>query len=827
MTDQTDNPFDRIRAARKAGTEPGERRSPDKTGELVAPVPNSAPALPDTFGRFGKPANVWTYRDAAGAVLRHTLRFDQADGEKKILPYTLWRDGSGGMAWRFGAEPGDARPLYGLDRLAARQGPSVAVLLSEGEKDADGAAERFPDYVCMTWPGGSNAIGKADFSPLKGRSVAIWPDADAPGLKAAKAAQRAALAAGAKIAGIVGLPDEMPEGWGLADAWPEVLSQPDALGLIKAALASAQVIPAMPDGFRMAQTGLEAAYGEGEKRQWIRIAGPFTVAGEARDFFGNAWSVVIKFRDGDGSEKTEIISRGDLARDSGTVRARLADAGLEVPSGRGFKVDRFVQYFNALRSLARLRLVAATGWTNDGKTFVLPEKVIGPPESEPVLFTGDATTLPYRQHGSFSAWKNEIANKALGNDLLLFALSMGFAGPLLRPLEIEGGGFHFRGDSSNGKTSVAHAAGSIWGGRGEKGAVLKWRSTANALEMTAYGHSETLLVLDELGEIAPEEAGPAAYMLASGQAKARAKTDGSLRHRSEWRIMLLSTGEIGLGDHIRASKRNDRVMAGQELRLLDIYADAGKGMGVWEELHGTDGPADLSDKIKAAAIKHYGFAGPAFVEGYVSDPDAACAHAEDIKARFMERAQRPGDHGQVHRGAARFALVAAAGELAAAFGVVPWQAGDASNAALRLFDRWASAFGRSAPREKQDIIRRLKSAIEQDQSRFAAFAESVHDEIAEHTGTGHRAGEARSLKTLGYMHTHEAKDFFLFHDAGWAEVFAGFDLAYAARVVLEGGFLSVGAGDGQRLKRVKKYKGKNRRFYWIDASILEAEFDGE
>ncbi|WP_417485277.1 DUF927 domain-containing protein [Maricaulis salignorans] len=822
MTEQTNDPFGRVRAALNAEPEPGERRSPDTTGELVAPVPDDAPARPDKFRDLGTPSRVWTYRDATGAVLRHTLRFDQGEGEKEIRPLTLRRAGAERVTWRLKSEPGDARPLYGLDRLAAR--PSAPVLLSEGEKDADGAAERFPDYVSMTWPGGSNAIGKADFGPLKGRSVAIWPDADTPGLKAAKAAQRAALSAGAKVAGIVTLPDGMPDGWGLSDAWPAELSQLAAQGLVTDALTAAPLTPALPYGFRVSKTGLEYEIGEGEKRQWMRITGPFTVEGEARDPDGGAWSVVIKFRDRDGREKTEIISRGDLARDSGSVRARLADEGLQVPSGRGGKVERFAQFFNEIESPTRLTLVAATGWASGGR-FVLPQRVFGPDGSEPMLFTGDANALHYRQKGSLTTWQNEIAAKAAGNELLLFALSIGFAGPLLRPLNIEGGGFHFRGGSSTGKTTLAYAAGSIWGGGGALGAAQSWRSTANALEMIAYGHSETLLVLDELGLVAPEEAGQAAYALASGQAKGRAKADGSLRRRSEWRTMLLSTGEIGLADHIRSGKRNDRVMAGQELRLLDIRADAGKDMGIWEALHGASSPAVLSDQIKTACAKHYGFAGPAFVERYVSEPDAARARAGEIMAGFLEKAQRPGDHGQAQRAALRFALVAAAGELAAAFKVVPWQAGDASNAALQLFDRWASAFGRSAPREKQDIVRRLKGAIEQDQSRFAAFAESVHDEIEEHTGTGHRAGEARSLKTLGYTHTHEAQDFFLFHDTGWAEVFAGFDLTYAARVALEGGFLS--AGDGKHLKRVKKYKGKNRRFYWIDASILEAEFDGE
>ncbi|MBU2134695.1 MAG: hypothetical protein KKA45_00675, partial [Alphaproteobacteria bacterium] len=70
-----------------------------------------------------------------------------ADGKKEIRPATLWRGGTGQpLRWKPKAEPGP-RPLYGLDRLAAR--PAARVLLVEGEKAADAAGKRFPDLVVM------------------------------------------------------------------------------------------------------------------------------------------------------------------------------------------------------------------------------------------------------------------------------------------------------------------------------------------------------------------------------------------------------------------------------------------------------------------------------------------------------------------------------------------------------------------------------------------------------------------------------------------------------------------------------------------------------
>src|SRR6476646_10644414 len=79
--------------------------------------------------------------------------------------------------------PAQPRPLYGLDRLATR--PNARVLVCEGETAADAATRLFPEWVCITWPAGAGNVAHADWGPLKGRLVVIWPDADHAGIKAA------------------------------------------------------------------------------------------------------------------------------------------------------------------------------------------------------------------------------------------------------------------------------------------------------------------------------------------------------------------------------------------------------------------------------------------------------------------------------------------------------------------------------------------------------------------------------------------------------------------------------------------------------------------
>lgn len=118
----------------------------------------------------------------------------------------------------------DPRPLYGLARLAQR--PDAPVLVVEGEKVADAAGKIFPDHVCTTSPFGSPNADKADWSPLHGRSVTVWPDNDAPGAKYATDVAR--LVPGAKV---VPVPTSFPDKWDLADELPEGITL-EALGAL-------------------------------------------------------------------------------------------------------------------------------------------------------------------------------------------------------------------------------------------------------------------------------------------------------------------------------------------------------------------------------------------------------------------------------------------------------------------------------------------------------------------------------------------------------------------------------------------------------------------
>ena len=178
----------------------------------ILPVPQSAPEPPRHHQQHGRVSQMWCYKDAQGRVLAYAARFDLPDG-KAVLPLCYGRYGSNSPQWAWKALP-EPRPLYGLPKLAAM--PDALVLLVEGEKTADAAQGYFPHHAALTWSGGSNAVGKADFSPLQGRNVIIWPDNDEPGFAAALELARI-LESAAQGLTIVQPPDTLPDGWDLAD----------------------------------------------------------------------------------------------------------------------------------------------------------------------------------------------------------------------------------------------------------------------------------------------------------------------------------------------------------------------------------------------------------------------------------------------------------------------------------------------------------------------------------------------------------------------------------------------------------------------------------
>ena len=190
----------------------------------ILSVPEKAPLPPFHHPQYGRGSQFWRYSDTKDRTLAYTVRFETPRG-KVVLPLSYWRNAAGQHRWMWKALP-EPRPLYGLPTLAEK--PDAPVLLVEGEKTSDAAFALFPEYAPITWSGGSNAVRKADASPLRGRHIVIWPDNDKPGFKAALEWSQILHGQAASVR-IVLPPRSLPESWDLADEKPAELSLHDCL----------------------------------------------------------------------------------------------------------------------------------------------------------------------------------------------------------------------------------------------------------------------------------------------------------------------------------------------------------------------------------------------------------------------------------------------------------------------------------------------------------------------------------------------------------------------------------------------------------------------
>jgi putative DNA primase/helicase len=456
----------------------------------------------------------------------------------------------------------------------------------------------------------------------------------------------------------------------------------------------------------------------------------------------------------------------------------------------------------------RARVVQSVGW--HGGAYLLPSGETFGTSPEPLVFLGspgsggdDPDTA-----GTLEAWRDQVAAPLEGNPLLAFMVACAFAGPLLRLSGIGGGGFHLRAFSSKGKSTGLECAASVWSCPNP---LPTWRATANGLEGIAHAHDAGFLPLDELSQVDAREAGQAAYLLANGAGKARANKDGDARASKRWELIFLSTGEVSLAE--RMSEDGQRQRAGQEVRLVDIPCPS---EGLIREWSGHASPGALADQLRAAARANYGHPIRAFLRELTGlGPDALGDGLRDMQERWRTSVLPPGADGQVRRAAGRFALVATAGELAQRFGVLPWAASYASEAARVAFRAWLEARGGAGASEEMRGIQAVLDFLERHGlSRFDHWDGGADSRVINRAGTRKKADPPA-----------EGWDYYLTPE-GWKEACSGFDSRALARLLVKRGLLDTDkAGKAQLKVRVPGH-GECRLYVLRAASVaryLEAE----
>lgn len=488
--------------------------------------------------------------------------------------------------------------------------------------------------------------------------------------------------------------------------------------------------PYVPHGFSVKESGVYGLDEDGA--QDTAICSPLHIEALTSDGTGHAWGKLLVWKDPDGRLHEWAMPNSMLATDGAEYRRHLLDNGLGIRAGKKAQ-NGLHDYIMTANPPARAISAIIPGW--HGRRYIAVDGgVYGTGEGR-VLLQAAGMLPKMERRGTLESWREKVARYAEGNSRLVLAICAAFAGPLLYFANEGSGGFHFTGESSGGKTTALRLGASVWGCP-----LRSWRTTDNAAESWARFANDGFLAIDELGQVDGKAADQMAYMLGNGQTKGRANRDGIARDTSEFRLMFLSTGEIGLAEKMGEGKK--KAKAGQAVRMIEVPADAGKGMRLFEDLHGQASADEMAKYLRQAVEENQGHAAPAWLEKLAGmDADKLRAAIASMTKVWMDSHVPKGSDGQVLRASRRFALAAAAGELAAAAGLLPWNDQAAADGIAQCFKDWLGARGGIGSMEVRNGLTDIENFIMQHgNDRF----QTISDESKNLERVINRAGFKRA-----------------------------------------------------------------------------------
>ena len=791
--------------------------------------PNGSSANGRRGSARGRIAATYDYTDEDGRLLYQAVRMDPKDFRQRQP------DGKGGWVWNI---KGVRLVLYHLPGLLKRTNETV--FICEGEKDVHSLEALGLLATC-------NPMGAGKWRPefseaIRGRTVVLLPDNDPPvdddGKPHYKGQKHAAwIAADLLRVGCEVRIVELSKGKDVSEWLGSAGTVEELRGLVGGQPAlTVETLKAWR--VRWEQTGAEPASSDKPARprpdsrifhltneaviyvdpdpdkEPLTICGRLDVVALTRHAQGNGWGRLLRWADSQGRVHEWAMPMSLLAGDGSEYRARLLDGGLFIAPGRKQR-DLLTVYLQTAKTETRVLSVERIGWHQN--SFVLPGATIGPCGTEGILFqTAFEAEHHLNMSGTHEEWRQHIGRFCSGNSRLVLAVSCAFAGPVLSLTNGESGGVHLVGATSTGKSTALRVGGSVLGGGGRNGFVQSLRATANGLEAMAEMHNDLTLFLDELAQMDPREAAETVYLLGNGCGKARMSRNIGSRKSLTWCLIFMSAGELTLADHVQTAGKRTR--GGAEVRLLNIEADAGAGLGLFEDLHGASSPDEFARQLKDATDRYYGAPLRAYLESVTSKRSTVESALRDFQADFLKNRVPAGATGEVFRAAQRFATIAAAGELATSAGITGWEAGEATKAAERCFRSWIEARGTTRASDTEAAINQVRRFLEAhgasrfQQIRYPALQAGA-DSPDENQVVPNRAGYRRK--------TAEGEtEFLVLPETFKSEVCAGFDYRMVARALADRGFLDCQPPDLTKRVRLPGNLGLTRAFC-VKGSILE------
>lgn len=525
---------------------------------------------------------------------------------------------------------------------------------------------------------------------------------------------------------------------------------------------------------------------------------------------GDQWSIVLEWKTPNEQFRVKVFPVARIMGDWSNLIVQLTNQGLIVPPAHQNQFRNFLSLAIGTPTIPRVRLISKIGFfpldpaNPDGAFgFMLPKGPILPLDTNitPVLFMppiASTTHEAYGESGTLDAWKEELA-PASGNVLWVFDLCLGFTSVMLEVIGAENFCFHTWGETSGGKSTGGQIMASVFGCAANSQQSLKpslfqnWTATANGIETLAVAHSGGGLFLDEIGAL-PQGASLNIYALLQGRMKARMNEFGGMRDQHNWRILLLSTGEISVRQRIEQEGQR-KVMGGELIRAIDIPVDElppdSKLAREESEL--------LANRLRKFLGENYGTAGVAFIEAlmalFATFAEMRAALNQEVDVRLNELCDHLSQDRPLlpaHKRALRhFALVYVTGLWAAKAGASPFSEEDVKNTLLNVATAWLQDFPHLSEQDK--LLDELRAYIQTERFHLKDTRKTRRESCSSrskptmllHDGKLWLSQErfetacgelpfkkaAKMLDRLGVLHRHEGDGQHKTKVSVWPEVF--------------------------------------------------------
>jgi hypothetical protein len=422
------------------------------------------------------------------------------------------------------------------------------------------------------------------------------------------------------------------------------------------------------------------------KEFFVPVSTPFGVPARLRYLDdADAYGLRCHVQDMNGVCRPIDLERCKLAKNAGAdIREMLFKAGLRT-EGAGEMI--VIAALKAADPGQEILIVKRPGWHAIAgcphQIFVAPDgEVIGAPEGLNLELAQSAKIPPgIAKSGDLEGWRATvgIAISAENTPHWTLGILAGFAAPFLSLAGLDTCGISLSGRTTLGKTLAERLGVSAWSlaDLTRKSSLLQSaRTTDNSAEARAQLSNGSIFALDELAHVDGRTLSKMIYTFAGGVGKSRMNQSADLRDSYHWTTFVILSCEISLDEKIRGDGGD--WAGGMAVRFPDI------------DVTGVNGAVDreIITRVENDLHRHHGHAGPAFVRALVAhglhqDPSALRERNATMARRLVDGANdEPDDanddnspdrnaYGAMTRAALPLAVLAAAGELARQFGLIP------------------------------------------------------------------------------------------------------------------------------------------------------------